>query len=220
MEKPEFINNCNQFTNGEINLWNFLKNKVNVIFDVGCKYDDYYFKDCRNEQIFHLFEPHPIFYEMVLPKTLRFNNIFVNNVGIGKEEGILPYYEKAESFVNRFNEVPSKNLNVITLSKYMDDKTIEYIDFLKIDTEGFELDVIQSLGSKLSCVKHIQFEYGGTYPDRGILLKDIYEILKDYDIFIIGPNGIYSRPIPIEHLQYSNYIATKNIEEIKDLIRN
>ena len=140
-------------------------------------------------------------------------------MGIGKEESILPYYERAESFVNRFNESPSKNLSIIPLSKYINDKSIENIDFLKIDTEGFELDVLQSLGPKLSCVKHIQFEYGGTYPDRGIFLKDIYEILEGYHIFIIGPNGIYSRPVPIEHLQYSNYLATKDLNELKDLIK-
>jgi FkbM family methyltransferase len=219
MENNLFLNNCNCFTNGEINLWNFLKNKVNIIFDIGSRDDDYYFKDCKKEQQFHIFEPHPIFYGAVLSKASEFTNVFVNNVGIGKEETILPYYERAESFVNRFNEIPSKNLSIIPLSKYINDKSIENIDFLKIDTEGFELDVLQSLSSKLSCVKHIQFEYGGTYPDRGIFLKDIYDILKDYHIFIIGPNGIYSRPIPIEHLQYSNYLATKDLNEIKDFIK-
>jgi FkbM family methyltransferase len=219
MENYKFLNNCNCFLNGEINLWNFLKNKVNTIFDIGSRDDDYYFKDCNVSQEFHIFEPHPVFYNSVSSKATNYKNVFVNNVGIGKEESILPYYERAESFVNRFNETPSKHLKITPLSKYIQDKEIKNIDFLKIDTEGFELDVLQSLGSKLSHVKHIQFEYGGTYPDRGILLKDVYDVLKDYHIFIIGPDGIYSRPVPIEHKQYSNYLATKNLEEIKDLIR-
>jgi hypothetical protein len=153
-------------------------------------------------------------------KTKYFPNIHPNNVGIGEYAGILPYYEKAQSFVNRFNEIPSKTLPVISLKMYLEDKKdIESIDFLKIDTEGYELDVLKGLGDKLSIVKNIQFEYGGTYPDRGIFLKDVYEVLKDYTIFIIGPDGIYSRPIPIEHKQYSNYLATRNINDVKDLIR-
>jgi len=219
MENYKFLNNCDCFSNGEIYLWNFLKNKTNIIFDIGSRDDDYYFKDSKLEQEFHLFEPHPVFYDSVFKKASIHKNVFVNNVGIGKEESILPYYERAESFVNRFNENPSKHLKITTLEKYIEDKNIKNIDFLKIDTEGFELDVLQSLKSKISIVKHIQFEYGGTYPDRGILLKDIYDILKNYHIFIIGPDGIYSRPVPIEHQQYSNYLATKNIEDIKDLIK-
>jgi len=35
---------------------------------------------------------------------------------------------------------------------------IEHIDFLKIDTQGHDLEVIKSLGDKISCVKEIVAE--------------------------------------------------------------
>lgn len=61
-------------------------------------------------------------------------------------------------------------------------------------------------------IKNIQFEYGGTYIQAGIFLKDIFIYLqeKDYKIYKIFPKNIVlvdKYEENLENFQYSNYIA-------------
>lgn len=209
-------------TNGEMLLWNTIKPHVNVMFDVGCKTDIYYLDNVSNFVNFHLFEPYPVFYDIVKSKLdiIDKKNVFLNNIGIGSNSGKLDYFSKAESFVNRFNELPSKSLPIISLQNYVIDNNIKHIDFIKIDTEGFEFDVLKGAGSFIHNITHIQFEYGGTYPDRGVKLADVYDLLlPHFHIFLIGFDGLYRRNVPIEHAHYSNYFATKDINAVSSIIQ-
>jgi len=73
--------------------------------------------------------------------------------------------------------------------------------------------VLKSAGEYLTptIIKAIQFEYGGTYIDARIYLKDIYSLLnsKGYDIYKIYPGKIRLRKYhpSMENFQYSNFIA-------------
>ena len=216
---PSFFNNCNASTNGEMLLWSVLKPNCKVMFDVGCREDDYYVKH-QNETQFHLFEPHPSFFNVIASKVSAYSNVKVNNIGLGSTESIIPYYEKAQSFVNRWNESPSRAIPITTIDTYCTDNNINHIDFLKIDTEGFEIDVLMGCKNKLNTITHIQFEYGGTYPDRGVTLSDVYTLLNGRHIFLLGSDGLYHEPLPKEHLQYSNYLATNNPQQVSSIIKH
>ena len=54
---------------------------------------------------------------------------------------------------------PNKKISITTLEKYCNEKKIEKIDFLKIDTEGYELEVLKGLKKKISSVNLILFEH-------------------------------------------------------------
>lgn len=69
-----------------------------------------------------------------------------------------------------------------TLDNIINEYKLEKIDYLKIDTEGAELLILngakQSLiDKKINC---IQLEYGGTFDDAGYTLDDLIEYLKQY----------------------------------------
>ena len=49
--------------------------------------------------------------------------------------------------------------NLITLENYMKIKNIEIVDLLKIDTEGYEYEVLMGLKDKISNIKIIIFEH-------------------------------------------------------------
>jgi len=60
---------------------------------------------------------------------------------------------------------------------YVNSKNIKTIDFLKIDTEGYELNVLQGFDNFFENIKIIQFAYGGAFLDNKIKLKDVTDYL-------------------------------------------
>ena len=55
--------------------------------------------------------------------------------------------------------IDTKTIQTITLFSILEKESIENIDFLKIDTEGHELEVLQGMKEKINKVKHILVEF-------------------------------------------------------------
>ena len=75
------------------------------------------------------------------------------------------------------NKVPTK---VIRLKEFIDQEKIDKIDFIKIDTAGFEFNILLGLENDIKKVKFILFEH---HYDNMIIknykFKDINKLLKD-----------------------------------------
>jgi FkbM family methyltransferase len=216
---PHIVNNDNPFTNGEYTLYSLLSKYFTTILDVGVRDDIYYIEKSEPGTKIYLFEPNPIFFKKLSDNVNNYSgsrtrNINLINAGCSDRESVLQYYKTAESFVNRFNEVPHMELPVVRLDTLQEIQKETTIDFLKVDTEGFEIDVLRGCEGIFSKIRLIQFEYGGTYPDRNILLKDVVELLKThgfsffYYIFSDGLITLDSEEV-IEHKQYSNILVSK-----------
>ena len=66
----------------------------------------------------------------------------------------------------------------IKLSEYIEKKDLDKIDFLKIDTEGYEHNVLKGLEAKLSIVSLVMFEHH--YDDmlkKDYTFRDIHRLL-------------------------------------------
>ena len=50
-------------------------------------------------------------------------------------------------------------VNIKTLNDFLIDQKIKNVEILKIDTEGYDFNVIKSLENKLSFIKYIYFEH-------------------------------------------------------------
>lgn len=175
------FNNCNSKTNGEYLFFRNIKDNIKVIFDVGCRSDSEFIEF---EGDVHYFDPVDDFINKLKQiKNLNKNSYF-NNFGLGETNTLLYYYPKYQSFYDRINScIVSDDSNKITLTikkgkDYVINNNIKNIDFLKIDTEGYELNVIKGFEEMLENVKIIQFEYGGTYLDNNVKLLDIITYLE------------------------------------------
>ena len=94
--------------------------------------------------------------------------------------------------------------------EYIQKNNIKSIDFLKIDTEGFEFNVIKGFGDEIQKVKVIQFEYGGTFIDSGDKLKDIVEYLARYgfgSFYYLKYEGMILLDNLDDHYEYSNIVC-------------
>ncbi len=180
-----------------------------VIFDIGAHYGETVklFSNKFKIKEFHCFEPSPINFK-VLTKNINSLNIkkklFLHNVGIGsnnKSTFLNQTQESSSSTINDFNldskylKRKMKILNIenidqyfkkipvklISLDEYIKKENIKKIDLLKIDTEGFEYDVIKGMSSSSNLVKFIYFEHH--YDDmieKNYTFGDINSLLVRY----------------------------------------
>lgn len=105
------------------------------------------------------------------------------------------------------------DVQVVRLEDCLRERSVERVDLLKLDVEGFELAALQGLGARLrpDIVDVIQFEYGGTTLDAGVTLRELYRLLSSagYLIGKLFPRAVDIRPYgcSMEHFSYSNYVA-------------
>ncbi len=92
---------------------------------------------------------------------------------------------------------------------------IDYIDLLKIDSEGSEYSILEGFSGALQAqrIKVVQFEYGLATALAGCQLRDFYELLLPlgYTIGKIYPDGVDFRSYDVEHETFRgcNYLAVE-----------
>lgn len=222
-------------TNGEYHLLSYLIEQGNTVFDVGANVGNWskqVLMKIPNVHI-HAFEPVPDLYN-ILRESSRGNPAFnIHNLAISDQDGTRTffYYNKStelsgmSSFYRRPD--PEKRLAMEpvqiqvltqTLDSFCKTSSIQQIDFLKIDTEGGELDVLHgAIGLlKKQQIIALQFEYGGTYLDSGITLRQVLSFLAHYgyNTFRILPDGILHISgwhESLENYRYANYLSVAPI---------
>jgi FkbM family methyltransferase len=203
-------------------VWDLLKHKVSSLVDVGAK-DSQYPKEEALQCEYHLFEPNIQHFNNLYTMYADNKKVFLSNIALGDKRGQVSYYPDSESINPRFfGKETVININQNTLDNYCEKMDIHRINFLKIDTEGHELNVMKGANKILQNTDYVLFEYGGTYPDAGITFAEVYQILFEKGfkyIYYIGKNCLLYQPSPVEHKQYSNYIAMRTTwrEAIKPL---
>jgi len=206
-----------------------LKNNSYIVFDVGANRGDYtklILEKIPDAQIFS-FEPHPITYKILSQNLIKLKKVRLFNCALSSEKGCLELYDyksqdgsshaslNAEVFTVAHNsETVSHKVEVSTVDLICEKNNIEKIDFLKIDVEGYELDVLK--GSKYMIdndkVKFIQFEFTQLNTTTRLYFKDFWELLANkYKIYRLLPNDLleiknYS-PTGNEIFGYQNFVA-------------
>ena len=207
------LNNCNSKTNGEFKFFMDIKNYINIIFDVGCRSDSEFIYFSGEV---HYFDPVNEFIEKLKKEKILNKISYFNNFGLGEENKELYYYPRYQSFYDRINSCSvSDNSNKIVLNikkgkDYIISNNIKNIDFLKIDTEGYELNVLLGFEDYLENVKIIQFEYGGTFLDNNTKLIDVINYLKQKGFYKFSYLTNYGTELITDftdHYQYCNIVC-------------
>ena len=108
------FNNCNSTLNGELLFYNSIKKNMNIIFDVGSRYDSE-FLDFNGEV--HYFDPVEKFMNELKNKHNKNIKSVYNIFGLSDETKDLYYYPKYESFYDRINSCKiSDDVNKTILS--------------------------------------------------------------------------------------------------------
>ena len=233
------INNLNwdMQNNGELRVLECLE-VVNpaTIFDVGANVGDWsllvsnLYPKCE----IHSFEIIPSTFSTLVQKTENNSNIITNNIGLSDRAGkITMNLSQIDSSVATACRIEGMEFHdqyytsqieckVSTGSQYLTERSIENVDFLKIDVEGMDLKVLKGFGNKLQSVKAIQFEYGIFNIASHDLLSDFFVYLKSHG-FVIGkvyPAHVYffNYHFKYEDFGGNNFIAVRDSEA--ELIAN
>lgn len=213
--------------NIEIDFFNTIKKHFDVVFDIGCREDiDYIENSFDKSREFHLFDPDPNFIlkcydklKLLNPIDDVENSIYLNSIGLGSEEGEMSYYPNTQSFVFRTYHCQSQDVGISfpvkKLDNYCKENSVQKIDFLKIDTEGMEMDIFFG-GEEIikNSTKLIQFEFASTMIDRNVDPDDLVGWLKDsFDLYL--------QKVAIEHpyYQHNPEILTPLTDEIYSILR-
>ena len=208
------FNNCNPHTNGEIRLIREFPEGY-TIFDVGSRTDSE-FTNYKGEV--HYFDPNPAFIETLSKINTNNTRSFFNPVGLSTTNGELIYYPTYQSFHNRVVSCKKDDaankivLRTIRADEYIAEHAIHHIDFVKIDTEGHELEVLKGFGDQLGIVDRIQFEYGGTYLDTGVKMREVIDYLRGFafeKFSYISQTGVVPITDFSDHYKYCNILCEK-----------
>lgn len=104
-----------------------------------------------------------------------FNNLNEDTDYFKRKKKILSFFSKNDSFLKK-----KQSIKIINLSDFIRKKKINTIDILKIDTEGYELNILKGLEQKnLRNIKFIFFEHHyDLMLDKGYSFSDINTLLK------------------------------------------
>jgi FkbM family methyltransferase len=141
-----------------------------------------YFKKLYPKARIIAFEPDPSNFE-ILNKNLHsfhLNDVQTHNKAIWKEDAVLQFASTASSVGSKIavsSEIDSDVTSVaaVDLSGYLKEGPV---DFLKIDIEGAEFEVINACSEYLSNVKNLFIEYH-SLPDQPQQLHALLGIIQD-----------------------------------------
>ncbi len=159
---------------------------INVLIDVGSHHGETISLFSKNFKVdnFFGFEPSPVNFKILRKNIEKLNHkkIKIFNHALGDVNGELQLNQSIESqsttllqinkdskYFNRKKKILSLDDNqyfqnffsvkVETLNNFIINNNISNIGFLKIDTEGYDYNVIMGLGGNIQKVKYIYFEH-------------------------------------------------------------
>jgi len=200
-----------------------IQNNNPIFFDVGANRGDYSVilaTRFPHARIF-AFEPHPKNYQSLLRE--RIQNTVPLELALGSTAGEARLYDrididgstKATLYSGVINEIHHMQaiahvVKVSTLAAVTESQGVGYIDFLKIDTEGHELSILQGGNILLEQdrIGVIQFEFNEMNTISHSLFYDFRRILHNFTLLRLLPHGLLAIP---ESPLFSEVFAYQNI---------
>ena len=149
---------------------------AHVVLDVGAHHGWFFhcWQDWCPAARVHAFEPYPESFAAMSAEYGRDPRVTLNAVGVGSAPGRMPLRVMADSKVSnsflphrpqawdevrfRTGAISQVDVPVTTLDDYCASAKIQSVYLLKIDVQGFELEVLRGAGATLPRVDHVLVE--------------------------------------------------------------
>jgi FkbM family methyltransferase len=139
------------------------------IFDVGANEGQSIrrFRHYFDRPFIHSFEPSPTTFAKLRENTVRVMDLRLSNVALGSRPGAADLIENTHSDMSSLLELgpdafgqekSACRVPVTTLDEYCANYAVKRIDILKVDTQGFDLEVLKG-GQELMAARRIRLIY-------------------------------------------------------------
>ena len=189
-------------------ILNFFKRKFNnsslSMLDVGSHYGEtilFFLNNFDIKQIYG-FEPSNVNFLTLEKNTKNLKNVKIYNYGLGNKHGVFDFTQTSESSSSTFVKINEKSLYfkkkylILNLGKkknnlkktqcfletgknFFQKNNLNRIDLLKIDTEGFEFEVLEGIEDHIKKIKFIYFEHH--FDD---MLQKSYKLSKIHNLLV------------------------------------
>ena len=175
---------------------------LKMIFDVGSNVGQSVnkFRSAIPEVVVHCFEPVDSTFQVLSSKVIS-DNVVLNKLALGAKRETIQISVPLNNLNSDLNSIihgnvktQSNNLkteviNVNTLDEYCSSKEISRIDYLKIDTEGYDLEVLKGAKSMLAAHKidFIEIESGMNPENKyHVPFEELKQYLEQCDYRLFG----------------------------------
>ena len=144
----------------------------------------------------YAFEPTPAAFKILKTRAATQRRLHSVESAVSNKDGNATFYLEGErsernslSKDGLFDPRPH-DVNVVTLDTFT--KDLERVDFIKVDTEGFEHEVFEGMQQTLQRFRPsaIQFEFNILHLRRGHTLFALTELLPGYEFYRLLPRGL------------------------------
>ncbi len=193
---------------------------IRVALDVGANIGSYSAKlaTCLSHATIYAFEPARASFSALKQTASRFAEIIVPiNAAVSDYDGTATLFShkplsETATLEKTILGTPalSESVAVRTIDSVVAEYNLTRVDFIKIDTEGFEREVLRGAQETLRTLKpsYIQFEFNIMHLYRHVTLLELTELLPGYDFYRLLPHG----EIRIDPKRYtSNVFMFSNI---------
>jgi len=145
------------------------------------------------------FEPQNACFEILRARYASDPRVSLHKTAISRKVGAaeLFFREQGESVASLCRQgdaqTKAQKVSVTTIDQFCDENGVTRIHFLKIDTEGQEMEVLQGASRMIQegRIDFIQFEFGDTFLHTPYHFVDIWDYLSDrYVIYRILRRGL------------------------------
>jgi FkbM family methyltransferase len=169
----------------------FLQTDSPVVFDVGANVGQSVrkFRRVFPQCVVHSFEPSPSTFQVLKNGLMGFENLHLWNCALGANPGKLPFFENTFSDMSSFLPLGASGwgtiaketrVDVQTVDEFCKTENVARIDVLKLDTQGFDLEVLRGAANMLAQSKiglvYLEIIFPGMYEELPSF-SDIYQFL-------------------------------------------
>ena len=147
--------------------------KFNLIVDIGAWCGTWTLSMQQYAKNIYCYEPNKVHFECLTRNLSMHENVRLYNQAIGNEDG----------FVKLTEETATQNTRVLlekgqTKIDKLDSLNLQGVDFIKIDVEGLEMEVLKGAEKTLQNVQYLMIECNGNSERYGSSKRDIKEHIK------------------------------------------
>jgi FkbM family methyltransferase len=136
------------------------------------------------------------FYYVKKDSVKKLGKEWASGIGSFKKKHLLDHYRKR--FKINENDICEEEVNILTFDDLVKKYSIEEIDFLFIDTEGHDYQIVKSIDFKKIIINQIKFEYKHLddtfkFDNRLIELKNMFKKINFKEVEIDDENICFQR---------------------------